>query len=369
MKFNLIIDGNGFMHKCISLHDGISGKKMFFPEKETKKVEKILYTTFLSEINKFKPFIDKIVLVQDSRSWRYEFYEKYKGNRKVKEDIHWDNYVTVYTNFYKKLESSGVILSKIDSAEGDDLIYSWVNKFKIENEPTVILASDRDLLQLLGFNRNWFSILIDSRSETIFGTKTFYEKLDKKHEYDKIVSFFDISKPDEDEIDDNLKATIKSLLKKGYKFTPVDIDKFLFRKILEGDSGDNIKSAFHVLKNEKTYGIGEKSLDILTETFSKNSFSFNDFYDLKKINVISEVVYKYMKKIDKQDLVTKEDVINNINLNLKLMVLNDKFIPQNLQDNMNSDIEFKYSNSNSFSFKLFDKIFNKEKEELYNSLF
>ena len=63
---------------------------------------------------------------------------EYKGNRKQDSSINWKNFSKVTEDFTQLLIKQGVIYSKIDGAEGDDLMYAW-NTESLANDKSVIM--------------------------------------------------------------------------------------------------------------------------------------------------------------------------------------------------------------------------------------
>lgn len=341
-KLNILYDGNHYCFKCVSVYEGIDGKKLFQLEKERESFLRLLTYNFLSEIYKFKGVIDKIIFVRDSKSWRYNFYDEYKSNRELKPDINWDNFQIVVNEFYKILSDLNIIVSRVEEAEGDDMIFGWVNYFKNNNESCVILSSDRDLLQLLYHVNNNFCIQYDSRYSTIFGLDSFNTQITKER-IDKIVDIFSIS--DDvytSDIDSDIKKTITALFKKGNKFISIDVNQFVLEKILKGDKGDTVPAAYSIVKNKKTYGIGDKSLGIICELLKNNNITLNKILDESAIDPTANIIYDFFSnkksKVPIEKDCTLDDVIKNIKRNIKIMYLSDKTIPQDLLSRMNESI-------------------------------
>ncbi len=381
-RVNLLFDGNGFAFKAISVYEGIDGKKLFNMDTEKISFLKLLTTNFIAEVYRFKQILGKVVVVADSRSWRYDYYSDYKSNRTKKEDIQWENYALLVNKFYSIIAKFGIIISKSNGAEGDDMIFGWVEHFKSLKDSTIILSSDRDMLQLLQHNDNHFTIMFDSRFNMLFMTKDTESKLPKTltQNQNEIVDIFslydDVVTQD---LDDEIKNLLNSMIKRGTTNNIVNVKNFLFNKILTGDSGDGVDSAYNIVKkdkngNDKKYGIGDKTAETICTQLMTYNFKLNDLYDEAKLNVISEIVYdKLTSKNTKMEVVkscSKDDVKTNLNRNVKVLLLNENSIPVEILNGINENIS--KHNLNELSFKDFVKvneIFEKVKQPNLSKLF
>ena len=113
--------------------------------------------------NKFSDEYGELVLCCDnSNNWRKEIFEHYKAPRKVqreKSDFDWNNLFTILNNIRRELkETFPYKMVYIDHAEADDIIATLVlnreeklNGVVSEQEPILILSSDKDFVQLQRF--------------------------------------------------------------------------------------------------------------------------------------------------------------------------------------------------------------------------
>ena len=127
-RHTFVIDGNYFLFRTLYVIPSRSKKKgLLGTEEDVQAFVKKLATDFAYQIRLFEGLIDKVVWTVDSRSWRKDFYPEadYKGNRKQDSNINWDNFSKATSDFISILSKQGVIISKIDGAEGDDLMYAW----------------------------------------------------------------------------------------------------------------------------------------------------------------------------------------------------------------------------------------------------
>lgn len=191
---------------------------------------------------------DHVVVAFDGGSWRKEFYKRYKANRitdaakkpvshkifmeelmKAKDDLR--TYLTDKTN---------VTVLHDTLLEADDLIAAWI--FCHENNDHVILSSDTDFKQLVTNNVTLYDAINDRyyTHEGLFG--------------------------------------IDGLLKTDKVGNLVDSDcaeYSLFKKIIRGDSSDNIKPAYPGVREHGTkgkIGIAEAYKDRHTQGYAWNNF-------------------------------------------------------------------------------------------------
>ena len=121
-RHTFVIDGNYFLFRTLYvLPRRGKSKEMLGTQEDANAFMKKLATDFSYQVRLFEGLIDKIVWTQDSRSWRKDFYPEadYKGNRKQDNSINWENFSKVTEDFISLISKSGVIISKVDGAEGD----------------------------------------------------------------------------------------------------------------------------------------------------------------------------------------------------------------------------------------------------------
>ena len=126
-------------------------------------VRHMILNTLRMYRNKFSDEYGELVLCCDnSNNWRKEIFEHYKAPRKVqreKSDFDWNNLFTILNNIRRELsENFPYKMVYVDHAEADDIIATLVmnreeqvNGVVFEQEPTLILSSDKDFVQLQRF--------------------------------------------------------------------------------------------------------------------------------------------------------------------------------------------------------------------------
>lgn len=358
-RHTLVIDGNYFLFRTLYvLPKPSKGKDILGTKKDMEIYVRKLATDLSYQIRLFEGLIDKIVWTLDSRSWRKDFYPEaeYKGNRNPDNKINWENFSKVTEDFKKILSDKGVIISKVEGAEGDDLMYAWAVECLSKEKSVIMITGDRDLIQLVNNN-------MSNGSHTILFSPV-NNKLYTYKGFTKWVNSPDKTESNNLDLFDSLKTQIssedrvKKLLNQFINFKKVEIseidtNEFSFRKVLTGDAGDNVPSAYWYNKTSKdgktrTFKVSEKKAQTIVDEFNKKHgglnilYLFNDEYleDLRNILV----------KIMKAKHMSPEKILVNIKNNINLMILNSKTIPESILDEMFKTVEIKI-NQKSPNFK------------------
>lgn len=129
-------------------------------DKKTKKViavdwdywEYVMFSSIYHTLLKVKNLNEIVLAVDAKNSWRYEFWPRYKEDRKKKrekstDDFPWDKFFERYEDFLNDIkEHFPIKVMRIDKSEGDDIIGCLVNKFSKQFH---IISTDKDFIQLL----------------------------------------------------------------------------------------------------------------------------------------------------------------------------------------------------------------------------
>lgn len=230
---------------------------------------------------------DHIVICAEGYSWRYGIYPEYKGSRRLEKARKTDEEREEEAILLKGLESmieffkTGTRMTVLHSknVEGDDFVARFIQLHP--HDEHIILSSDSDFIQLIAPNVTIFDAMLD-RVITREGVK------DQKGRD----MLFEI-KPSTGKI--TIKGTIEELKtihereqKKLKKADPLhDIQPFewsiddnwweraLFVKLVRGDSGDGIFSAYPGVRYKGTQtkvGIEAAWADRFTKGFDWNNF-------------------------------------------------------------------------------------------------
>lgn len=219
MKKILLIDGNSIVYRAyygmpaLSNKDGVPTGAIagFF-----NIIQKI--------INDENPTHLAIAFDKGKKTFRHSFDENYKGTRK-KTPLDLIEQINILKDILKSLKITYI---EKDLYEADDLLYSMALKAKSLNYESVILTSDRDLLQVVSDN-----IYVKHISKEVI-------KYDEKKVYEKFLIY------------------------------PKNFVDF---KGLAGDSSDNIKGVA---------GIGEKSAIALIEKYGTIENIYENLEDVEK---------------------------------------------------------------------------------------
>jgi len=173
------------------------------------------------------------VFCLEGRSWRKSFYEPYKKNRealyaaKTENDIEADEIffaaVNDFIEFIDRRSNCTVLQSPI--CEADDLIARWVQTHPDDNH--IIVSGDTDFIQLLADN---VQIYDGVRNLIIKRDGVYNEKLHPIH--------FQVKS------DSKLKILKEVKAGEENKVDPDWVDWSLFIKLVRGDAGDNVFSAY-----------------------------------------------------------------------------------------------------------------------------
>lgn len=286
-----------------------------------------LWTSLDNNISKYTSMNkwDNVIFVSDSRkkSWRKKFLDNYKGTRTPVEGIDWKWVFEQYTA-WKEENRSKFLIVEGDHIEGDDWISSILLKTNKQGQSNVVISSDGDMPQLLGFKLNgdksWINIQINDimgREKVIIpiGWQLWMKEFDENTGGDifnldnglDFISFFN-------------KITSHWLVEE------INPKQKLFVKLVQGDTSDNIKSIYEKLtKTGKIQGIGKAGAEKIWNFYKDN---YKDYFNTKDPEFISEVI----NCVEKVNGITMDDdkydqVTSNIIRNIKLIELHYRHLP------------------------------------------
>lgn len=314
-KVNLVIDGNYFLHKCLSVASRRQSLSM-------------LGETLLDKYKKLKslyPF-DKVFLVNDRKNyWRRRILTEYKQKEKKEDNLDWEYVFNIFLQFREFVvnESPKTYSFEEEGYEGDDWIAAIIELTNIKKESNIIVSRDSDMYQLLDSNieERWINIMYNfvESSEAYYIPSNFYIFLTELKKLKK-GSIFDISNPV------NLLVSFLDKLNCNKKLIQKDKEEELFIKVISGDmSSDNIPSVYINRKR----GIGKitaKKIYHTYKTLRDNPLKWDDV----DINNISDFIMHFKPK----NMINKDELNERIKENLSLIKLDTQFFPDDVSQNL-----------------------------------
>ena len=213
--------------------------------------------------------IDHVVFMLEGRSWRKSIYPQYKAHRQVavqalseaeqeENEMFWETYEQ-FTTFLREKTNCSVL--RHPEAEADDLIARFIHLHP--NDTHIIVSSDSDYIQLIDSNVHQYNGV----SNELITLEGYFK--------------------------DNGKPVIDKKTKQQ-KLLEADPKYLLFKKIIRGDSGDNVFSAYPGVREKGTknsIGIKEAYEDRDKQGYNWNNFMLQRWVDHD--NVEHKVKDKY----------------------------------------------------------------------------
>lgn len=366
-KLNLILDLSNLFYRSLYSANGFGSFCSYNDQDEINNFIRKLSIDICYVLRLFNP--KTVIFALDDTSWRKELLKDihdsslgYKGQRVKNENMNWDNIFNSMNEFIKILSNNGFIVSKIKSAEADDLCSLWKDFIFEKNENCIIVSSDADIRQLVDYKNNNFCIVFNPIGAGKGGVKKIYcnnefnDWINKKDEVDIFFSNFD-----------PLKSFLTNLLKNDKKisYEIIDPNNIVLTKIFCGDDGDNIPSFYEYYDNKaKKQRITPAKCKRILE-----SLSINNTYDLdNKIPLLKNTIESVIKK-DIDDI----DVSKRLARQKKLVELKSNLFPTNIINEFlyssNTFNNYKYVNVSNYKInnllnntKYLDNSYNKPKE-------
>jgi len=285
---NLIFDGNFLLHKTRGLFLSYNEHATLTdalrePESKAQFFRKVIID-LCHTINLFNN-VDKVIIVFDKdSSWRKTYYPLYKFKEPSdnSDAEGWTAFYGLLDKVSNLLSKRGFIVSSVSGLEGDDLLHLWSQHFSDKEEQSIIITGDRDMIQLTS---DFVAIYNNNSMRQTF-------------------SF----------VDEKQKSHLKKLDPKNEEI--VDPERFLFKKILIGDSGDGVPN---VMK-----GLGDKTADKIVDLAISYDLLECDFNDPEYVEKVVLFCSTIIKKSD-PTLLTE-----NITRNAVLMQLDNWVYPHQL---------------------------------------
>jgi len=345
-RHTLVIDGNYFLFKTLYVLPHMTKSKEILSSKKDMGIfMRKLATDFAYETRKFEGLIDRIVFTLDSRSWRKDFYPEadYKGNRKGDKSINWENFSKVTEEFENAISKRGVILHKIQGAEGDDLMYAWNVECLSQGKSVILFTGDKDMIQLVNQNETTqtHTLLYSPVQKKLYAYQGFSQWLGSVEVKDDTDLFAHLSS--QTTVESMTKKLLTDVVRhKSITIVEVNPEEVAFKKVLTGDSGDNVSPIYsYTTTNKKghkrTYGVSENKAQLILEEFEKKHGAVNSLYFFTQDYIIE--VANIAVRVLKAKHMSREQIIQNIKTNANLVLLNSKTIPPSILEEMFRTVE------------------------------
>ena len=347
MNLTLLFDGNHFLYRALGVA-GVAKEaehrcKLDFradPDGDRAILLRKMCDMFASEVLRFRNArVDQVVYCVDSASWRKIAFPKedYKGNRVKDESTDWRQITAAYDEFQAALGRVGVAVSRSPGAEGDDLLFYWSQSLNHwQARSVVIVSGDNDLLQLVGRDQA-------TGAFTIVYNKV-QGKLSTFHGFSDWARSQGSAVPDIfDEVTSGDWGTLVADI--GAEVVEVDPNRYLFAKILTGDSGDNVRSVFQRRKQtkagEKTYRFTDRMAAQALAMYESDSmfFSQHHMFDPVQIDRLAGIVHQVAGSGEGEASVA--EIADRWKVNRDLVCLHAKCIPDTVMGGMAADYESK----------------------------
>jgi len=310
INMNLVLDGNYCLYRSVFI---LHKLRTLYGDLET------LLLNDYNNISTAYPF-NMIYFISDSKAnWRKQIYKEYKGKRKKDEKIDWEFVFDTFDKFKEIIKTRHNCLTyQIDPFEGDDIIAHIVTESNKEGISNLMLSNDGDLHQLLDFSTtgNYINLMYNHKyqNEKLFVPENY--RIFLKHIEDTTQGdIFDLN-DDIEFINYFDKITSRATI------AEVDKEKSYFKKVVAGDSGDNILSV--VKFTPTTKGIGDTGSNKVYDMYKQKYPNDIDFDSDEFIDNLCDILYIYRK--NKEDDF-KEKVKENIITSRTLTRLDGKYLP------------------------------------------
>lgn len=361
-KHTLMIDGNYFVYSRLYVMPRRSGKQLLETEKDQGQFMRKLCIDFASEMRKMKDFVDEVVIAVDSKSWRKDFYPEaeYKGTRKADETVNWAAVYRIYDEFRALLAKSGVVIQQTPGAEADDILFARATELNNQGKNCIVWTGDRDLIQLVDYTQatDGYTLWYYNTKRNLLTFEGFNDLLETStsEQLSNDELLFNLN--NDDIHSDGIKSKIKAWIKSNkVNIQEIDSRAFIFKKILIGDKSDNIMSVVtytKTMKNGKvrTFSITDKQADKVLAQYEKDygRFEVEHLFIPECIDRMSDVIYRV---IGNAELAIIKNVLK---LNIQLMLLHVRTIPEPIMEAMYNDIEINNPDLNVYNITQMERI-------------
>jgi hypothetical protein len=338
---NILVDGNYIFHKTFGVFGGYGnvdpGKILKDKNEQGAFIRKV--STDLCSSLKMIPQGGRLIFTADSRSWRKDVEIEdggYKSGRVKDENVDWSIFFDLMQAFGSHLEKMGFIFSKVEGAEGDDLLMYWSDYFNSKGESCIIITGDKDLHQLANVSTGaWTAIWNNNSKKNVISVPNGWkETWLEKNESVNIFNMASTISPEKERFKDFLKKV---------QIEDIHSKPFIFNKILIGDKGDSVPSVWSYEQNGKVVNFTQRKADTVYEAFLESEWCDEPFSTLinssesdEFLNWISGLIIRTSKGVDSTE--NRNKVKSNMLRNFKLMWLDSSMIPAFVANGCNAEI-------------------------------
>jgi len=267
----------------------------------------------------------RIIFTIDGKSWRNEVEieenDGYKSGRSKDLKIDWDAFYKMMNEFATIIERKGFIVSRIDRAEGDDVMYFWAQLFLAKKQNSIIVTGDKDLRQIVRLNNDNYTVVFDNNSQrrSICAAEGLQDWLKTEDEIDIFST-------------ETYMNTSKDLIhnvSKKIKIIEIDPHDFILQKALIGDDGDDVPPLFiWPTKNGKKFNrITPKRAEVILNHVRE---SIDEKLTIKNITTYADKITEGIRKVSKVKEIDAESIESKLKRNIKLMYLHKSVIPNEI---------------------------------------
>jgi len=332
---NLIFDLNNIAHRSMFVVGGYGSKQFTFDsQSEIDQLIRKLAMDVAYLIRLINP--SRIIFALDDKSWRKSIKidenDGYKAQRVKSAYINWSNIYSALNEFSEIMKDNGMIVTKIKSAEADDLCSLWRYELQFnQNQHVIIISGDEDMRQLVQFNP------YDAPAKKFAFTTVFNPFMQGKNASRKLYvpKYFEEWLNDSSAVDFmNMKGSIdvdkedfkRIISSERTKMEVVDGRMIALRKMFCGDDGDNVPAIYTWLsdKNVETRITNSK----FEKIYNMLILSPTELMDHVDLFERGDKVLEALKVVTKQNITINID--DRIMRQAKLVVLDKNLFPEEI---------------------------------------
>lgn len=293
----MILDFNNFamrsLHTCQFMEPDVKIKN-FDTQKECDILIRKITIDICRVIRTFSP--NRVIISCDSKQpWRKDLYKdidgmEYKGTREKDEDKNWTNIFTALDDLRDIFKKNGFIVTHMDRTEADDISTMWKEYLFDKGEDVVLVSSDMDWVQLVGLHNNnvcvcYNPIVNNKGKKRLYLSQEIQDWLNKEEKPDIFFNNYNLT-----------RKVINGVQQIDPKisFELIDPNHVLLKKIMTGDTSDNVPSFFHYYRNGRKQNVTELKAKRVFDALKINNV--NDLIEANNKMMLKDALEKEMKR-------------------------------------------------------------------------